>query len=175
MRSGSSPTRVAVLLADDQRRHRAPDHCVKTGVATADAVDATAVDLPGARWWQLLAGTTLTRLLAVVLRRPRCKVVISVSSRAWDIWRFRAGVAVVVAMIGAGIAAGGLVGGRPGFGITGAVVFVAGSALRIWSAWRCWFGLRYRHGRGQVLVHRASAAFDADARRLFTAAQARRR
>ena len=174
MRAGPS-TRVAVLLVDDQQHGRSPEHCVKTGVATSEAVDASAADLPGAAWWQLLAGATLTRALATLLRRPQCKVVIGVSARAWDIWRFRVGTAIVIAMIGAGIAAGGLVGDHPGFAVAGAVLFVAATVLRIWSAWRCWFGRRYRHHRGQVLVHRASAAFDADARRLFVAAQVRRR
>jgi hypothetical protein len=37
-----------------------------------------------------------------------------------------------------------------------------------------WFGLRLRRDDGHVLVHRASSAFDADARRLFSAAQRRR-
>lgn len=170
-----SPARVAVLLAEDQRRGRAPEHCVKTGVPTADAVRATAVDLPGAPWWQLLAGATLTRAVAFVLRRPRLVVTIGVSPRTWDIWRFRLGTAIVVATAAVGIALGGLLGDHPGFAVFGGIVVVLAWLGRVLTAWRCWFGLRYRHDRGQILVHRASAAFDADARRLFVAAQSRRR
>ncbi|MFT3851283.1 MAG: hypothetical protein QM733_00855 [Ilumatobacteraceae bacterium] len=170
-----SSDRVAVLLVEDQRRGRAPDHCVKTGIPTADAVQVTAVDLPGAPWWQLLAGATLTRLVALVLRRPRFAVTIDVSQRTWDIWRFRVGTAIVVATAAVGIGLGGLLGDHPGFGVFGGIVVVLAWLGRVLAAWRCWFGVRFRHDRGQVLVHRASAAFDADARRLFVAAQSRRR
>ena len=70
-----------MLLVADQRRGRAPEHCVKTGVATSSATTVTAVDLPGAQWWQLFVGFGLTRLVATALRRPRQAVVINVSPR----------------------------------------------------------------------------------------------
>jgi hypothetical protein len=163
-----------VLLVADQRRGRAPDHCVKTGQATSSATRATAVDLPGAQWWQLIIGSVLTRLVAVVLRRPRLSVAINVTPTAWSVWRWRVLVAVVLATGGAGFALAGLVGGRTGLVVLGSIVVVASWLWRAWMARTWWFGLRLRDGDGHVLVHRASAAFDADARKLFVDAQRRR-
>jgi hypothetical protein len=165
---------VAVLLVADQRRGRAPDHCVKTGQATSAATRATAVDLPGAQWWQLVAGSAATRLVAIVLRRQRQEVVVSISERSWAIWRWRVVAAVVFGALGISSIVVGLVGGRTGFVVFGALVLLATTLWRAWMAWCWWFGLRLRDGDGHVLVHRVSAAFDADARRLFADATRRR-
>jgi hypothetical protein len=165
---------VAVLLVADQRRGRAPEHCVKTGQATTSATKATAVDLPGAPWWQLIVGSAVTRLIAVVLRRPRLTVVVNITETAWKVWRWRVLLSVVFSALGLAAIAGGLIGGRTGFVVFGALVLVATWLWRAWMAWCWWFGLRLRTDDGHVLVHRASSAFDADARQLFVAAQRRR-
>jgi hypothetical protein len=166
--------RVAVLLVSDQRLGRAPDHCVKTGEATSSATKATAVDLAGAPWWQLFIGSGATSLLATVLRRPRQVVVINVSPRAWAVWRWRVIAATVLASFGVFLVVVGLVGGRTGFAVFGALEIVATLLWRAWMSWLWWFGLRLRAGDGHVLVHRTSSAFDADARRLFADAARRR-
>jgi hypothetical protein len=163
-----------VLLVADQRRGRAPEHCVKTGQATDSATKATAVDLAGAQWWQLIAGSAVTRLIAVVLRRQRLTVTINITDTAWRVWLWRVVFAVMFGCAGVALVVVGLIGGRTGFVVFGALVLVATWLWRAWMAWCWWFGLRLRNADGHVLVHRVSSGFDADARRLFSEAQRRR-
>jgi hypothetical protein len=165
--------RVAVLLTADQRRGRAPEHCVKTGVATSSATKVTAVDLVGAQWWQLLFGSGTTSLLGILLRRPREVVVVNVSPAAWAIWQRRQIAAVVFGAIGVGNAVVGLFTGPPAFVVLGALVLIATVSWRAWMSWCWWVAVRLRSADGHILVHRVSSAFDADARRLFLAAQRR--
>ena len=77
--------------------------------------------------------------------------------------------------MGVGLAVAGLVAtGRTGFAVFGAVVLGLTILWRAWMTSCWWIGVRLRSADGHVLVHRASAAFDADARRLFLAASSRR-
>jgi len=159
-----------VLLAADQRRGRAPEHCVKTGVATSSATRVTAVDLPGASSLQLLFGSAATRAVGFVLRRPRQDVVLNVSPDAWAIWRLRQLVAAGFGAAGAGAGVAGALTGRTGLVVLGAVVLAATVLWGAWMSWCWWVGVRLHAADGHILVHRVSAAFDADARRLFVAA-----
>ena len=59
----------AVLLVADQRAHRVPVACAKTGEVTDRLAPARAVALRRAARWELAVGATLTRVVALVARR----------------------------------------------------------------------------------------------------------
>jgi hypothetical protein len=111
----------------------------------------------------------VTRLLAVVGRRPAERVVVPVSERAWrSLRRGLRGVALL-----AGLAAGalfmGLVTADPSLLVLTGVLLVAAYGVRVWVLWRRWVGLVLRPGGEEVTVTRVDPAFADAARRLFTA------
>lgn len=146
---------------------------MKTGEATSSATKVTAVDLAGAQWLQLLFGSAATRLLAIVLRRPRQAVVLNVSPRAWSIWQWRQIAAAAFGAIGVGLVVAGALTGQTRFVGLGAFVLVATVGWHAWMSWCWWVGVRLRAADGHILVHRVAASFDADARRLFVSGQRR--
>ena len=161
---------VAVLRGDDQRAGRSPRRCVKTGVPTDGATTVRAVALAHADLLHVLAGSGLTRLLAAMLRRPALDVVLAVSPLAWRRWQRALLVPIVGGAAGAAlIVVGAATGAAPSI-VIGAVLVVAAWLLRARAVVRWWVGVRYRPERDEVVVHRASAGFDDDARRLFARA-----
>ena len=161
---------VAVLRGDDQRAARSPRRCVKTGVPTDGATTVRAVALACADGLQVLAGSGLTRLLAAMLRRPTLDVVLAVSPLAWRRWQRALLVPIVVGAAGAALVVVGAATGATPSIVIGALLVVAAWLLRARAVVRWWVGVRYRPERDDVVVHRASAGFDDDARRLFARA-----
>ncbi len=161
---------TAVLRMVDQQQDRSPMVCVATGMATNHAIKVTAVDLPGTDVWQLLVGSTLTNAVAFITRRPHTRIVLAVEPDTWKTLTRRMSVAVAITCLGLGFLATGIVGGNVGLIVFGAVVAVIGSWRRMRVATSSWIGLRFRSGRGEVLVYRASQRFDTEARKLFTGA-----
>ena len=162
--------RIAVLRGADQRAGRSPRRCVKTGVPTDGATRVRAVAIERTDMLQVLLGTGLVRLAALVLRRPSLDVVLAVSPLAWRHWQRALIIAVTVGAAGAGLVAFGIATGAVPAIVFGAL-FLAGSwALRVRAVLRWWVGVRYRPARDEIVVSRVSAGFDDDARRLFTRA-----
>jgi hypothetical protein len=159
-----------VLRGADQRAVRSPRRCVKTGVPTDGATRVRAVAFERADVLQVLFGTGLVRLAAMVLRRPMLVVVIAVSPQAWRTWQRSLILAVAIGAAGAGLAAFGIATGAVPAIVFGAIFLVGSWALRARAVLRWWIGVRYRPTRDEVAVSRVSAGFDDDARRLFTRA-----
>lgn len=161
-----SPTN-AVLRAVDQRAERAPTACVKTGEPTQRAVRVAAVALPHAETWQAAIGATLTRVVATVVRRPTARVILAVSERAWQRWRRRLAVVLVVAMLGGGAIVAGIARGEQGVVWLGLLLLALSWWLRL-RAWRtCWVGLQLRPEEDDILVTRVHPAFSDEARRIY--------
>lgn len=152
----------------DQRKDRSPAVCVTTGMATNHAVRATAVDLPNADVWQLVVGSTLTSAVAFVARRPRTRVVLAVEPGTWRSLNRRMSIAVAITCLGLGLVIIGIVGGTVPLIVAGAILTLLGWRRRMRVVTAHWVGLRFRSARGEVMVSRASARFDDEARRLFT-------
>jgi hypothetical protein len=143
---------------------------VKTGVPTDGATYVRAVAVDRADILQVVLGTGLVRLAAILLRRPTVDVVVAVSPLAWRHWQRSLIIAVTVGAAGAGLIAFGIATGAVPALVFGAI-FLAGSwALRARAVVRWWIGVRYRPARDEIVVSRVSAGFDDDARRLFTRA-----
>ncbi len=142
--------------------------CVTTGMATNHAIKATAVDLPSADVWQLLFGSTLTSAVAFIVRRPRARVVLAVEADTWKTLIRRLSVAVAITCVGLGFTVIGITNANPTLIAFGVFVTLAGWIRRIQVARSRWIGLRFRSGRDEVLVYRASQRFDTEARKLFT-------
>jgi hypothetical protein len=143
---------------------------VKTGVPTDSATRGRAVAFERADVLQVLLGTGLVRLAAIVLRRPTLDVVVAVSPLAWRHWQRSLIVAVTLGAAGAGLIAFGIATGAVPAIVFGAIFLAASWALRVRATVRWWIGVRYRPARDEVIVSRVSAGFDDDARRLFTRA-----
>ena len=159
-----------MLRGADQRAGRSPRRCVKTGVPTDGATRVRAVAFERADVAQVLLGTGLARLAAMLLRRPTLDVVIAVSPQAWRTWQRSLIVAVTMGAAGAGLVAFGIATGAVPAIVFGAIFLVASWLLRARAVLRWWVGVRYRPTRDEVVVSRVSAGFDDDARRLFTRA-----
>ncbi len=159
-----------MLRGADQRAGRSPQKCVKTGVPTDGATQVKAVTFDRVDVLQVLLGTGLVRLAAIVLRRPTLDVVIAVSPLAWRHWQRSLIVAVTVGAAGAGLIAFGIAVGAVPAIVFGALFLVVSWLLRARAVVRWWVGVRYRPARDEVVVSRVSAGFDDDARRLFTRA-----
>ena len=143
---------------------------MKTGVPTDGATYVRAVAVDRADILQVVLGTGLVRLAAILLRRPTVDVVVAVSPLAWRHWQRSLIIAVTVGAAGAGLIAFGIATGAVPALVFGAI-FLAGSwALRARAVVRWWIGVRYRPARDEIVVSRVSAGFDDDARRLFTRA-----
>jgi hypothetical protein len=143
---------------------------VKTGVPTDGATYVRAVAVDRADILQVVLGTGLVRLAAILLRRPTVDVVVAVSPLAWRHWQRSLIIAVTVGAAGAGLIAFGIATGAVPALVFGAI-FLAGSwALRARAVVRWWIGVRYRPARDEIVVSRVSAGFEDDARRLFTRA-----
>jgi hypothetical protein len=143
---------------------------VKTGVPTDGATRVKAVALERADLLQVVLGTGLVRLAAIVLRRPTLDVVIAVSPLAWRHWQRSLIIAVTVGAAGAGLVAFGIATGAVPAIVFGAIFLAASWVLRSRAVLRYWVGVRYRPARDEVVVTRVSTGFDDDARRLFTRA-----
>jgi hypothetical protein len=159
--------RVAVLRGDDQRAGRSPRRCVKTGVPTDGATRVRAVALERADVLQVLVGYGLTRLVATVLRRPSLEVVLAVSPLAWRRWQRALLVPVVIGAAGAALVAFGAGTGAVAAVVIGALLIAGSWVVRGRAVVRSWVGIRFRSAQDEVVVTRASAGFDEDARRLF--------
>ena len=143
---------------------------MKTGVPTDGATHVRAVAVDRADILQVVLGTGLVRLAAILLRRQTVDVVVAVSPLAWRHWQRSLITAVTVGAAGAGLIAFGIAAGAVPAIVFGAI-FLAGSwALRARAVVRWWIGVRYRPARDEIVVSRVSAGFDDDARRLFTRA-----
>lgn len=162
--------RAAVLRGADQRAGRSPRRCVKTGVPTDSATRVRALAFERAELLQVVFGTGLVRLGAILLRRPTVDVVVAVSPQAWQTWQRSLLIAVTIGAAGAGLVAFGIAAGAVPAIVFGAIFVLGSWALRARSALRWWIGARYRPGRDDIVVSRVSAGFDEDARRLFTRA-----
>jgi hypothetical protein len=162
--------RVAVLRGADQRAGRSPQKCVKTGVPTDGATQVKAVAFDRTDLLQILLGTGLVRLAAMLLRRPTLDVVLAVSPLAWRRWQRSLIIAVTLGASGAGLVAFGIATGAVPAIVFGAIFLVASWLVRARALVRWWVGVRYRPTRDEVVVSRVSAGFDDDARRLFTRA-----
>ena len=162
--------RVAVLRGADQRAGRSPRRCVKSGVPTDSATRVRAVAFERADLGQTLVGSGLVRLAAMVLRRESLDVVISVAPHAWRTWQRSLVIAVTIGAAGAGLLAFGIGTGATPAIVFGAIFVVVAWVVRVRAVLRWWIGVRYRPARDEVVVTRASAGFDEDARRLFTQA-----
>jgi hypothetical protein len=160
--------RVAVLRGVDQRLGRAPRRCVKTGDPTDGATRVRALALERASLVQLVAGSGLARVAAVLLRRPSVDVLLAVSPSAWRRWQRSLLVPVVVGASGAGVMAFGLATGAVPAIVFGASFLAASWLLRVRAAHHWWVGARLRPERDEIVVSRVSAGFDDDARRLFS-------
>ena len=162
--------RVAVLRGDDQRAGRSPRCCVKSGVPTDGATTVRVVALEHADVLQVVVGYGLTRLVATVLRRPSLDVVLAVSPVVWRRWQRALIMAIVVGAAGAALVAFGAGTGAGAAIVIGAILVTVSWLLRGRAVVRSWVGVRLRPVRDEVVVSRASAGFDADARRLFARA-----
>jgi hypothetical protein len=158
----------AVLLVADQRAHRVPVACAKTGEVTDRLAPARAVDLRRAARWELAVGATLTRVVALVARRPSLAVAIPLSERAWKGGRVRVLAGVVVTAAGVGAIFAGVISGRVGAIVLGVPITVLGWWLRLRATRMWWVGLTFRPDRGEILVTRVHESFAAQARLLFT-------
>ncbi len=158
----------AVLLVADQQAHRAPVACAKTGEVTDRLAPARAVALRRAARWELAVGAALTRLVALVARRPSTAVAIPLSERVWKGGRARILTGVVVTAAGLGAIVAGVIGGRVGAVVIGVPIAVLGWWLRLRATRMWWVGLTFRPDRGEVLVTRVHESFSAQARQLYT-------
>jgi hypothetical protein len=159
--------RRAVLREVDQRHDRAPTVCVRSGQPTDGAIRVRATALEHAAAWEATAGTTLTRLVARLRRRPTVPVVLPVAPAVWRRWRHRLGRAVAVTTAGIGLLVAGVVGGQGGLIVLGVVLGVLGWWLRRRAWVGSWVGLAFRPDTGDILVTRTHPAFDDEARRLY--------
>ena len=158
-------TRAALRMAD-QRRGRVPTRCVVTGAATDGAVRAWAVELGRADVLWSLVGPPL-RPVAALLRRRSERVVLPLAPAGWASLRAGLRWAVVVAGLGGGALALGLVQGDAALIVLGVVLLVAAWAIRALVLWRRWVGVVLRPGGDEVAVSRASPEFGSAARALF--------
>jgi hypothetical protein len=159
----------AVLREVDQRDERSPAACVKTGQTTDRAIRTRAVGLERTELWEGLAGSTLTLLVARLLRRPTTSVVLAVSAPAWKRWRRRLLRAVLLLSCGLGIVVAGAIRGEVGLIVLGAVLAVVSWWLRRRAWLACWVGLTYRPQAAETLVTRVHPAFANEARRIYVA------
>jgi hypothetical protein len=158
-------TRAALRMAD-QRRGRVPTRCAVTGAPTEGAVHAWAVELGRADVLWLAVGPVLRPLSALVRRRSE-RIVLPLAPEAWASLRAGLRWAVVVAGVGGGALALGLVQGDAGVVVLGAVLLVAAWTIRALVLWRRWVGVVLRPGGEEVALSRVSPGFDAAARALF--------
>ena len=166
-------TRAALRVAD-QRQGRIPDRCVRTGTRTDGAVHAWAVQMARADVLWLGFGPLL-RIVAPALRRGAERVVLPLSPAAWSSLRAGLRWAVVVAGLGAGALALGLVQADAALVVLGLVLLAVAWAVRALVLWRRWVGLVLRPGGAEVAVTRVSPEFGEAAKALFLGSVARRR
>ena len=157
----------AVLLVADQQAHRVPVACAKTGEVTDRLAPARVVALRRAARWELAVGTALTRLVALVVRRPSTKVAIPLTERVWKGGRTRVLTGVGVTAAGLGAIVAGVVGGRVGAILFGVPIAALGWWLRLRATRMWWVGLTFRPDRGEIAVSRVHESFAAQARRLY--------
>jgi hypothetical protein len=157
----------AVLREVDQRHERAPTACVRSGQPTDGAVRVRATALGHAAGWEATAGTTLTWLVARLLRRPTTTVVLPVSPNVWRRWRHRLGRAVAVTAGGIGLVVAGAAGGQGGLVVLGVLLAGLGWWLRRRAWVETWVGLAFRPDTGDIIVTRVDPAFGDEARRLY--------
>ena len=148
-------------LAAEVREDRRPDGWGDTGEGRRVRSD---------RLLQVLLGTGLVRLAAMLVRRPTLDVVLAVSPLAWRRWQRSLIVAVTLGAAGAGLVVFGIATGAVPAIVFGAIFIVVSWLVRVRAMVRWWVGVRYRPTRDEVVVSRVSAGFDDDARRLFTRA-----
>jgi hypothetical protein len=156
-----------VLRVVDQRRGRAPDVCVKTGVPTDRAARARTASWAHAARWETAVGSTLAWLIGVALRRPATVVVVAVSTVAWRRWRQRLGIAVMVTTLGIGVIVIGVASAAPAGAVLGVLLAATGWCLRVRAARAWWVGLSFRADDGDVVVTRVHAAFAEEARQIY--------
>jgi len=141
---------------------------------TDGAVHVRAVALKRAVLAQLVAGSTLTRVAAWLLRRPSLSTVIAVSPEAWQRWQRTLLIPAVIASSGAAFVGVGVIADTARATAFGALLLVGAVLLRWRAAQHWWIGVRFRPDRDEILVARCSAGFDDDARRLFVQSVTRR-
>jgi hypothetical protein len=156
----------AALRMADQRRGRVPRRCVRTGVSTDGAVHASAVQVARADVLWLAFGPLL-RPVAAVAGRPAVRVVLPLSPAAWSTLRAGLRWAVVVAGLGGGALALGVVQSDAALVVTGLVLLAVAWLLRALVLWRRWVGLVLRPGGDDVAVSRVDPGFGEEARALF--------
>ena len=124
--ASASPCCAAPTSEPDDRRGAASrPACPPTARPRVRAVAFERADVA-----QVLLGTGLVRLAAMLLRRPTLDVVIAVSPQAWRTWQRSLIVAVTLGAAGAGLVAFGIATGAVPAIVFGAIFLVASWVLR---------------------------------------------
>jgi hypothetical protein len=156
----------AVLLVSDLAADRYPTRCVWTGETTSRATHVWALASRHAD--RIVALTGVVGVLAWrAAGRKSMRVPLPVASGPYGIWRRRAMAWAGLTCFGLGFVAVSPLTGGPPLAVFGAVVIAVSALLRARAHSGFWVGAELRPDVGQVIVHRASPGFDAQARDLF--------
>ena len=156
----------AVLLVADVAAGRFPTKCVRTGETTSSATHVWALASPRADRVIALSGVVGVFLLRAAGRKT-LRLPIAVTARPFGIWRRRAATWTAVTCFGLGLVVVSPVRGGLPLAVLGLTVMVASALLRARAHSGFWVSAELRPEHGQVIVHRAHPAFDAQARALF--------
>ncbi|MEN3273245.1 MAG: hypothetical protein V7636_2006 [Actinomycetota bacterium] len=156
----------AVLLVSDLNADRFPTRCVWTGEPTTSATRVWALASRHADRVVALFGVFGVVVWRALGRKAR-RVPIPVSAAPYGIWRRRAMAWAGLACFGLGfVAVSPFTGGVP-LAVFGVVIVIVASLLRARAHSGFWVSAELRPDQGQVVIHRAHPAFDAQARDLF--------
>jgi hypothetical protein len=155
----------SVLLIDDQRAGRFPDHCALSGVHTEGAVRVTAVRWSGPRWVLGIPG--VVPILTLRGASNRLRVALPVSPGVWRRWQRRNLAALSAMVLGlvfivvsSAFRGGDLV-------ALGVFVALAAGAYRTRVARNHWLTCELDPSRQTVTVEPTHLDFDRAARTLF--------
>ena len=156
----------AVLLTTDIAADRYPTTCVITGEATARATYVGAIASRHADRIVALFGIVGVWAWRAV-GTGALRVPLPVSAGAYRIWRRRATTWAAVTCFGLGFVAVSPFRGGPSLAAFGVAVVAASTLFRARAHGGFWVSADRRPAEGQVVIHRAHPAFDAQARDLF--------
>ncbi|MEA3054778.1 MAG: hypothetical protein QOD30_210 [Actinomycetota bacterium] len=156
----------AVLLVSDLAADRSPTRCVWTGEPTSSATHLWALASPRADRVIALSGVVGV-LVWRALGRKAMRVPIAVSAGPYGFWRRRAMTWAGLTCFGLGfVAVSPFEGGAP-LAVFGLVLVVVSALLRARAHSGFWVSAELRPAEGHVVIHRAHADFDDQARDLF--------
>lgn len=156
----------AVLLVSDLAADRYPTKCVWTGEPTSSATHVWALASRHADRIVALSGVVGVQLWRA-LGRTAMRVPIPVSAGPYGVWRRRAVAWAGLTCFGLGlVAVSPFTGGIP-LAVLGVVLMVVSALLRARAHSGFWVSAELRPSKGHVVIHRAHADFDAQARDLF--------